>query len=72
MPLVYSSVQKRNFQCKTPIFGANFIEIRVKRSKVKVTTWSYQNCPEMSFKVQITGFVVKHVKDVVKGCIFII
>ena len=36
--LVYSSVRKNAFfGVKTPIFGANLIEIRVKRSKVKVT-----------------------------------
>ena len=28
--------EKTHFWCKTPIFGANLIEIRVKRSKVKV------------------------------------
>ena len=32
---------------------------------------AYLNCPEMSLKDQITGFVVKNVKDVVKGSIFI-
>ena len=48
-----------HFWCKTPIFGANLIEIRVKRSNVKVTKWSYLNSPDMSLKDQITGFVVK-------------
>ena len=51
--------EKTHFWCKTPIFGANLIEIRVKRSKVKVTKWSYLNSPDMSLKDQITGFVVK-------------
>ena len=59
-PLVYSSVRKRAFfGCKTPFFGANLIEIRVKRSKVKVTKWSYMNSPGVSLKGQITSFVVK-------------
>ena len=58
-PLVYSSVRKMHFWCKTPIFCANLIEIRVKRSKVKVIKWSYLNSPDMSLKDQITGFVVK-------------
>ena len=51
--------KERNFYCKIPIFGATSIEIRVKRSKVKVTNWSYLSWPEISLKDQITCFVVK-------------
>ena len=58
-PLVYSSVRKTHFLCKTPIFCANLIEIRVKRSKVKVIKWSYLNSPDRLLTDQITGFVVK-------------
>ena len=63
-PLVYSSVRKNaSFSYKTPIFGANLIKIRVKRSKVKVSKGSYLNYPDM--------FCGKNnVPDVVKGCIF--
>ena len=59
-PLVYSSVRKKRiFGVKLQFFGANLIEIRAKRSKVKVTKWSYLNSPDRSIKDQITGFVVK-------------
>ena len=51
--------EKKQFWCKTPIFGANLIEIRVKRSKVKVTKWSHLNSPDRSLKDQMAGFVVK-------------
>ena len=50
---------KRDFGVKLQFFGANLIEIRVKRSKVKVTKWSYLNSPERSLNDQKTGFVVK-------------
>ena len=58
-PLVYSSVRKTHFWCRTSIFGANLIEIRVKRSKVNVLKWSYLNSPDRSLKDQITGFCGK-------------
>ena len=59
-PLVYSSVWKNAFfGVKLQCFGANLIEIRVKRSKVKVTKLSYLNSPDRSLKDQISGFVVK-------------
>ena len=59
-PLVYSSVRKKtHFWCKTQIFGANLIEIRIKRSNVKVTKWSYLNSPDMSLRDQITSFVLE-------------
>ena len=56
--------EKTHFWCKTPIFCANLIEIRVKRSKVSVIKWSYLDSPDRVLKDQITGFVVKLSKAV--------
>ena len=47
--------EKTHFLCKTPIFCANLIEIRVKRSKVNVIKWSYLDSPDRLLKDQITG-----------------
>ena len=58
-PLVYRSVRKNAFWCKTPIFCANLIEIRVKRSKVNVVKWSNLNSPVRLLKDQITVFCGK-------------
>ena len=51
--------EKRNFCVKLQFLDANLIEIRVKRSKVNVTKWSYLSSPDRSLKDQIAGFVVK-------------
>ena len=42
--------EKTHFWCKTPIFCAKLIEIRVKRSKVNVIKWSYLDSQDRSLK----------------------
>ena len=42
--------EKTHFWCKTPIFCANLIEIRVNRSKVNVIKLSYLDSPDRSLK----------------------